>query len=110
VTVQVTSAHHAYPSLTDYTLPAMRAASQAYAVAFGREPVFMREGGSIPVVSDFQRHLGLETVLMGFGLPTDRIHAPNERFYLPNFYRGVQASIEFMALYARLFAGGDPAV
>jgi len=110
VTVQVTSAHHAYPSLTDYTLPAMRAASHAYAVAFGREPVFMREGGSIPVVSDFQRHLGLETVLMGFGLPTDRIHAPNERFYLPNFYRGVQTSIEFMALYARLFAGDDPAV
>ena len=74
----------------------MKAAAQAYATAFGREPVFMREGGSIPVISDFQTHLGLETVLMGFGLPSDQIHAPNERFYLPNFYRGIETSIHFL--------------
>ena len=79
----------------------MKAASAAYTRAFGREPVYMREGGSIPVVSDFQRHLGLETVLMGFGLPGDRLHSPNERFYLPNFFRGIQTSIHFLAEYAQ---------
>ena len=82
-------------SLTDVATPAIKAAAAAYEEVFGREPVYMREGGSIPVVSQFQSELELETVLMGFGLPDDRIHAPNERFYLPNFYRGIQASIHF---------------
>ena len=82
-------------SLTDVATPAIKAAAAAYEEVFGREPVYMREGGSIPVVSQFQSELKLETVLMGFGLPDDRIHAPNERFYLPNFYRGIQASIHF---------------
>lgn len=102
VEVTTTLVHYAYPAITDYRIPAMRAASAAYAEVFGREPVFMREGGSIPVVSDFQRYLGMETVLMGFGLPGDKIHSPNERFYLPNFYRGIETSIKFMQEYARL--------
>ena len=96
VRVQVTLEHGGSPSITDLKLPAMKAAAKAYAAAFGREPVFMREGGSIPVISAFQTHLGLETVLMGFGLPSDQIHAPNERFYLPNFYRGIETSIHFL--------------
>ncbi len=96
VTVEVTVGHGAPASITDFNIPAMQAAAQAYAAAFGQEPVFMREGGSIPVVSAFQSHLGLETVLMGFGLPSDQIHAPNERFYLPNFYRGIETSILFL--------------
>jgi len=65
--------------------------------AFGKEPIFMREGGSIPVVGQFQEFLGLETVLMGFGLPDDKIHAPNERFYLPNFFKGIETSIRFLS-------------
>ena len=96
VQVKVTVEHGAPASITDFNIPAMKAAAQAYAAAFGKEPVFMREGGSIPVVSAFQTHLGLETVLMGFGLPGDQIHAPNERFYLPNFYRGIETSIHFL--------------
>ena len=96
VRVNVTLEHGGPPSITDLNLPAMKAASKAYTAAFGQEPVFMREGGSIPVVSAFQTHLGLETVLMGFGLPSDQIHAPNERFYLPNFYRGIETSIHFL--------------
>lgn len=96
VTVEVTVGHGAPASITDFNIPAMRAAAQAYATAFGQEPVFMREGGSIPVVSAFQGDLGVETVLMGFGLPSDQIHAPNERFYLPNFYRGIETSIHFL--------------
>ena len=96
VTVEVTVGHGAPASITDFNIPAMQAAAQAYATAFGQEPVFMREGGSIPVVSAFQSDLGVETVLMGFGLPSDQIHAPNERFYLPNFYRGIETSIHFL--------------
>ena len=87
-------------SVTDYTMPAMVAAAAAYEQVFGKRPVYMREGGSIPVIAAFQTHLGLETVLMGFGLPDDRIHSPNERFYLLNFYRGIQTSISFLEKYA----------
>ncbi len=97
VTVEVTTAGGAPASITDFNIPAMKAASTAYAQSFGRQPVFMREGGSIPVISQFQKYLGLESVLMGFGLPGDAIHAPNERFYLPNFYRGIQTSIRFLS-------------
>ncbi len=96
VRVKVNTSHDAPACITDFNIPAMQAAAKAYATAFGKEPVFMREGGSIPVVSQFQSELGLETVLMGFGLPSDQIHAPNERFYLPNFYRGIETSVRFL--------------
>jgi acetylornithine deacetylase/succinyl-diaminopimelate desuccinylase-like protein len=102
VTVKIDTSSFSPSSVTDYTIPAMQAASAAYEAVFGRQPVYMREGGSIPVVAAFQTHLGLETVLMGFGLPTDRIHSPNERFYVPNFYKGIQTSIYFLDEYARL--------
>jgi acetylornithine deacetylase/succinyl-diaminopimelate desuccinylase-like protein len=74
----------------------MQAACKAYAAAFGREPVFERGGGSIPVVATFQDVLGIETILMGFGLPDDNLHAPNEKFHLPNFYRGIETAIHFL--------------
>lgn len=99
VQVTVSFAGSAPASITDYRIPAMKAAVSAYQASFGKEPVLMREGGSIPVVGQFQTYLGLETVLMGFGLPDDRIHAPNERFYLPNFYRGMETSIRFFQEY-----------
>ncbi|MCP4417328.1 MAG: dipeptidase [Chloroflexi bacterium] len=101
VRVKVTMDHGAPASITDLNIPAMKTAVAAFATAFGQEPVFMREGGSIPVVSDFQTQLGLETVLMGFGLPGDQIHAPNERFYLPNYYRGIETSIHFLQNYTK---------
>ena len=96
VRVKVNTSHDAPACITDFNIPAMQAAAKAYATAVGKEPVFIREGGSIPVVSQFQSELGLETVLMGFGLPSDQIHAPNERFYLPNFYRGIETSVRFL--------------
>ncbi|MCB8922151.1 MAG: dipeptidase [Ardenticatenaceae bacterium] len=101
IKVTFQSGHGAPASITDYHIPAMQAARVAYKEAFGKEPVLMREGGSIPVVGEFQQHLGIETVLMGFGLPTDKIHAPNERYYLPNFYRGIKTSIRFLAEYGK---------
>lgn len=91
-------------SLIDPDTPAMQAAAAAYEAAFGQAPVYAREGGSIPVVGQFQSDLGLETVLMGFGLPDDHIHSPNERFYLPNFYTGIQTSIRFLDAYAHMEA------
>lgn len=76
--------------------PAMQAASRAYAEGFGQEPIFVRLGGSIPVVATFQKVLGVETILMGFGLPDDRLHSPNEKLHLPNFYRGIETVLRFM--------------
>jgi acetylornithine deacetylase/succinyl-diaminopimelate desuccinylase-like protein len=75
----------------------MQAACQAYVTSFGKEPLFTREGGSIPIVPMLQKTLGIETILMGFGLPDDRLHSPNEKFHLPNFYRGIETVIHFIA-------------
>lgn len=97
VTVKITGSHGAPATITDLDIPAMKAAVNAYRETFDKEPIFMREGGSIPVVGQFQEYLGLETVLMGFGLPDDRIHSPNERFYLPNFFKGIETSIRFLS-------------
>lgn len=105
VTVDVTICGEGAPSISELHSPAMDAASEAYDSVFGRKPVYVREGGSIPVVSQFQDMLGIETVMMGFGLPDDRIHSPNERFFLPNYYRGILTSIHFLARYADLYAG-----
>lgn len=104
VKVSITVRGGAPASIADYSIPSMRAAAAAYAQVFGKEPVYTREGGSIPVVNLFKTHLGLETILMGFGLPSDRAHSPNERFYLPNYHRGIKTSIHFLAGYARLTA------
>jgi acetylornithine deacetylase/succinyl-diaminopimelate desuccinylase-like protein len=77
--------------------PAVHAASWAYQKSFGTVPAFLRSGGTIPVLDTFQQVLELPTVLMGFALPDDRIHAPNEKFHLPNFFRGIETSIWFLA-------------
>ncbi|HEX4155300.1 MAG TPA: dipeptidase [Acidobacteriaceae bacterium] len=76
----------------------IRAAKEAMAKVFGKETVFVRGGGSIPIVGDFTRELGLPTVMMGFGLPDDNLHAPNEKFHLANFHRGVESVVRFLGL------------
>ncbi len=86
----------AVPFLTPYDTPAIQAASRAYQTVFGVEPIFTLEGGGIPVVNIFQEVLGAPIVLMGFGLPDDNLHAPNEKFHLPNFYNGIRTSIVFL--------------
>jgi acetylornithine deacetylase/succinyl-diaminopimelate desuccinylase-like protein len=75
--------------------PAMQAAARAYARVFGAEPVFTREGGGIPVATVVQQALDIPIVFMGFGLGDDNLHAPNEKFHLPNFYRGIETVIAF---------------
>jgi acetylornithine deacetylase/succinyl-diaminopimelate desuccinylase-like protein len=82
--------------MIDPETPAMQAAARAYELAFGAAPVFTREGGGIPIVSTFQQLLGAQVILMGFGLPDDNAHAPNEKIHLPNFHRGIRTAILFM--------------
>lgn len=74
----------------------MRAAVQALTDVYGKEPLFKREGGSVPVVALLQEKLGVDSVMLGFALPTDGIHGPNERQYLPNFFRGIETYIRFL--------------
>jgi len=90
------------PALVNRNHPALRAAALAYKQGFGALPVFLRSGGSIPVVNTFQKVLGIPAVLMGFGLPDDHIHAPNEKFHLPNFYNAIATSIWYLALATTL--------
>lgn len=98
--VTVRSLHGGWPAITDRDLPAMRAAATAYEAAFGRAPVYTREGGTIPVVALLQQALGVPSVLMGFGLPDDNLHAPDERFRVENFHRGIVAAIVFLEALA----------
>ena len=76
--------------------PEIQLAAAAYTQVFGVAPLYKREGGGIPIVPKFQAALNVPVVLMGFGLPDDNLHAPNEKFHLPNFYRGIQTSIAFL--------------
>ncbi|MBI1940313.1 MAG: dipeptidase [Acidobacteria bacterium] len=74
------------------------AAAEAMELVFHKKTVYMRSGGSIPIVGLFQKHLDIPSVMMGFGLPDDNLHAPNEKFHLPNFYRGIEAVARYFAL------------
>ncbi|PYY16441.1 MAG: dipeptidase [Acidobacteria bacterium] len=76
----------------------VQAAKDAMKEVFGKDTVFIRSGGSIPVVADFEKNLGIPSVMMGFGLPDDNLHAPNEKFHIPNFYRGIESIIRFFQL------------
>jgi acetylornithine deacetylase/succinyl-diaminopimelate desuccinylase-like protein len=91
----------ARPAVIDRAHPAMRAAAIAYRRGFGAYPALVRSGGTIPVVNDFQALFGIPTVLLGFALPDDRIHAPNERFLLQNLARGIDTCIWFLAEVGR---------
>lgn len=93
---RATTQLRARPAVLDRREPVMRAAAHAYRRGFGTAPVFLRSGGSIPVVNLFQEILGIPTALMGFALPDSRIHAPDERFFLPNFERGIATCLAFL--------------
>ncbi len=90
--------HTGDPSLIDPSNPFVQKAAQSMTEFFGRETVFIRSGGSIPIVGLFEKHLGMPSVLMGFGLPDDNLHAPNEKFHLPNFYRGIEAVARYFEM------------
>lgn len=86
----------ARPVVVDRNHPAVQAAARAYAKGFGVRPVYRRIGGSIPVIAMLKDGLGIPVVMMGFAAPSSRIHAPNERLYLPDFFKGVATSMHFM--------------
>lgn len=97
-TVQVTvrTRQHAPATMVPLDVPEIEAVARAYERTFGARPVFSREGGSIPVATLVQETLDIPILFMGFGLPDDNLHAPNEKLHLPNFYRGIRASIALM--------------
>ncbi len=95
VTVEVTSLHGGQGYICPIGLPAYHAAEAAYEDIFGRKPVPVRSGGSIPIISAFEEILGIKTILMGFGLESDAIHSPNENFSLENFYNGIRTIVRF---------------
>jgi succinyl-diaminopimelate desuccinylase len=84
--------------------PAMRAASKALEIAFGKAPIFIREGGSIPIVLDFKEHLGADSILLGFGLPDDGPHGPNEKFRILDYHRGIRTSAHLFEQLAKMTA------
>jgi len=96
VDVEVRLIHSGDPCLIPVNNPYIQAATTALAEVWGKETVFIRSGGSIPIVGDFDRHLGIPSVMMGFGLPDDNIHAPNEKFHLKNFELGIESIIRFL--------------
>ncbi|HME08380.1 MAG TPA: dipeptidase [Bryobacteraceae bacterium] len=88
--------HSAPPSLVNPDNRFITAAAGAMEQVFGKPTVYVRSGGSIPIVSAFEGALGIPSVMMGFGLPDDNLHAPNEKLHLPNFFRGIEAVAAFM--------------
>jgi acetylornithine deacetylase/succinyl-diaminopimelate desuccinylase-like protein len=85
----------------DPSHPAIAVAARAFSEVLGRETVFIRSGGSIPIVGDFAKHLGIPTVLMGFGLPDDGLHSPNEKYKIANYYAGIMTIAHFLEQYGR---------
>lgn len=96
VKVKVTPHHGGHPAMTPLDFYGLQAAAQAYGDVYGKQPLFAREGGSIPIVADFEKVLGVNTILMGFGLNTDAIHSPNEHFSLEDFHKGIKTSARFL--------------
>jgi acetylornithine deacetylase/succinyl-diaminopimelate desuccinylase-like protein len=81
--------------------PAIETAARAFSAEFGKPTVFIRSGGSIPIVGEFSSHLGIPTVLMGFGLPDDGLHSPNEKYRIANYYKGIITIARFLEEYGR---------
>jgi acetylornithine deacetylase/succinyl-diaminopimelate desuccinylase-like protein len=81
--------------------PAIRVAAKAFSDIYRKPTVFTRSGGSIPIVGDFATHLGIPTILMGFGLPDDGLHSPNEKYNIRNFYDGIRTIAHFFEEYGR---------
>ncbi len=96
VSIDVRLIHSGDPCVVPTDNPYIQAATRALHEVWGKDTVFIRSGGSIPIVGDFARHLGLPSVMMGFGLPDDNLHAPNEKFNLRNFELGIRSLIRFL--------------
>ena len=102
VKVKVTNLHGGEAAVTPTDTVAYRAASKAMEKTFGKAPIPQRTGGSIPIVTMFERVLATKTVLMGFGLDSDSIHSPNEHYGLFNYYKGIETIPYFFEYFAEM--------
>ncbi|MDY0077284.1 MAG: dipeptidase [Bacteroidales bacterium] len=102
VKVKVEYLHGGQAYVCPIDLPAYKAAEKAYMDVYGKQPIPMRSGGSIPIISTFEEILGLKSVLMGFGLESDAIHSPNENYPLDNFYKGIETIAAFYKHFAEM--------
>jgi acetylornithine deacetylase/succinyl-diaminopimelate desuccinylase-like protein len=109
VKVKVTPHHGGEPMVTPSDSVAYKAASMAMEQTFGKKPIPVRSGGSIPIVAMFKSELGLDSVLMGFGLDSDAIHSPNESYGIFNYLKGIETIPYFFKNYAALSAATQPA-
>jgi acetylornithine deacetylase/succinyl-diaminopimelate desuccinylase-like protein len=101
VKVKVTAHHGGEPAVTPTDSKAFRAAASAFEEVWGKTPIPTRDGGSIPIVALFKKELGLDTVLMGFGLDTDALHSPNEHYGIKNFLIGIETIVAFYKHYSK---------
>ncbi|MBO9633023.1 MAG: dipeptidase [Chitinophagaceae bacterium] len=101
VTVKAENLHGGEPYMTPIGSKGYQAASQAYETTFGKKPIPVRGGGSIPICTILERELGVKIVFMGFGLDSDNLHSPNEKFDLANFYKGIETIPYFHQFYAQ---------
>jgi acetylornithine deacetylase/succinyl-diaminopimelate desuccinylase-like protein len=105
VQIKITPHHGGNPVVTPHNSIAYNAASKAMETTFGKKPVPVRSGVSVPIVAMFKSELGLDSVLMGFGLDSDAIHSPNEHFGVFNYLKGIETIPYFFKNYAELYAG-----
>ncbi len=96
VKVNIIRHHGGKPIVVPLDNPYLNSATRAFRETWKNEPLFIREGGSIPIVADFKQILGLDTLLLGFALPDNRAHSPNENFHLPTFFLGIESLIRFL--------------
>jgi acetylornithine deacetylase/succinyl-diaminopimelate desuccinylase-like protein len=99
VKVKIKHSHGGQAYVCPIDIPAYKAAEKGFSVAFGKQPLAIRRGGSIPIIPVFEKILGIKSVLMGFGLERNAIHSPNESFSMEMFYTGIEAVAEFYREY-----------
>lgn len=99
VSVTVRNLHGGEPAITPVDSPGVQAAVIALEKGFGKKPLYQRDGGSIPIVVDFKKLLGIDSVLLGFGLPNENAHAPNEFINLDNFFGGIKTTAHYYHEY-----------
>lgn len=107
VNLDVRAIGKAHAVKTDYKSPEVQAAAAAYEKGFGHKPIYLRGGGSLPIVDEMIKVMSrpdrdIPVVMIGFGLPDDRTHAPNEKFYIPNFHHGTETVIHFLDLFSKI--------
>ncbi|TET37060.1 MAG: M20/M25/M40 family metallo-hydrolase, partial [Anaerolineales bacterium] len=100
MTWEIEDLSSATPAIIDRNSEAVKAASQALETVWGISPVYTRAGGTVPVVSLIKEILGIDSLMLGFGLPNDNIHGPNEKQHLPSFYRGIETFIHFIETFS----------